>query len=379
MGAAMGSTTDFRALTGPMENEHVMEWKAAGGRVMGYFCCHAPEELFWAAGMLPIRMRGTGSEETSYADQYLGAVNCSFVRHTLDRVMGGELEILDGILVTNSCDHIRRLSDIFSTKKAVPFCCTLDIPHLRTEQAVARLADQLRSLKVQMESEYGIEITDEKLSEAIKLFNETRRLLGKASALRGENPPRATGSEVLAMSVAAAAIPKDKFNPMLEKRIAELEAGNGLPDSDGPRLMVIGNVLDDPEYLEVIESYGATIVDDQLCCGGKTFSNLADEDGDPLAAIANRILGHTPCPRMLADYEERLGSVLDSVDRNNVDGVVCQRLKFCDLWGGETKMLRTSFKEEGRVPLLFLERDYLTSGTIGQLRTRIQAFLESLA
>ena len=69
-----------------MENEFIEEWKTDGGRVAGFFCAHAPEELLWAAGMLPVRMRGTGSEDTSVADQYFGAVNCGFVRHTLNRL-----------------------------------------------------------------------------------------------------------------------------------------------------------------------------------------------------------------------------------------------------------------------------------------------------
>jgi benzoyl-CoA reductase/2-hydroxyglutaryl-CoA dehydratase subunit BcrC/BadD/HgdB len=142
--------------------------------------------------------------------------------------------------------------------------------------------------------------------------------------------------------------------------------------------MIIGGMLDDPGYLEVIESLGATIVADQLCCGSKTFSNEADEGIDPIEAIAKRMLEHIPCPRMLADYDQRLSGLVDVVQRHRVDGIICERLKFCDLWGGELLMLRDSLRKDHEVPVLVLERDYLTASGVGQLRTRVQAFIEGL-
>lgn len=374
----MTDRIDFAAVTGPLENEYVTAWKAGGGRVMGFFCAHAPEELFWAAGILPVRMRGTGSEDTSHADQYLSSFNCSFVRHTLNRLLQGDLGFLDGVLTTNSCDHIRRLHDIAKTKRSVPFCHYLDVPHINNTASAARLAEQLRALGRRLEQDFAVTISDDKLRDALRLYNRTRALLQRASALRAEHPPRATGSEIVAMTVAAASMPKDRFNAMLEQRLAQLESGNGVA-KPGPRLMVIGNTLDDPGYLEVFESLGASIVADQLCCGSKWFSSQADETIDPIDAIARRILEHTPCPRMVSEYPNRLASVAEAVTQHRVDGIICERLKFCDLWGGEVEMLRHAAKQELRVPLLVLERDYLTASNIGQLRTRAQAFLESLA
>jgi benzoyl-CoA reductase/2-hydroxyglutaryl-CoA dehydratase subunit BcrC/BadD/HgdB len=377
----MEAAVDLARLAGPMENDYVAEWRAGGGRVVGFFCAHAPEELLWAAGLLPLRMRGTGSRDSSRADEYLGAYNCSFVRHTLSRLLSGDLAFLDGLLVTNSCDHVRRVFDICAAKGAVPFCHYLDVPHVNSEESLARLTRQLRTLRQQLESEFAVPITDAKLASAVKLYNRTRMLLGRASELRAEDPPRATGSEVLAMSVAAASMPKDRFNGLLERRLAELD-GEGAEviaaGTRGRRLMIVGGMLDDPGYLEVFESLGADIVADQLCCGSKIFSHPTDEDIDPIEAIARRMLEHMPCPRMVDDYETRLRNLLQAVDRYRVDGVVCERLKFCDLWGGEIEMLRRSFEQESQVRLLVLERDYLTSSGIGQLRTRAQAFLESL-
>ena len=130
---------------------------------------------------------------------------------------------------------------------------------------------------------------------------------------------------------------------------------------------------------KLIESMGACIVADQLCWGSKSFADLADEEIDPIDAIARRMLEHMPCPRMLDQYPKRLANLLEAVKQYRVDGIICQRLRFCDLWGGETEMLQRSLKEEAGIPLLVLERDYAAASGVGQLRTRVQAFLETLA
>ena len=374
----MEEALEFSRLAGPIENDYVREWKASGRPVVGFFCAHTPEELLWAAGVLPLRLRGTGSEDTSYADQYLGPFNCRFVRHTLNRLLKGDLAFLDGLLVTNSCDHIRRLFDVFAAKELAPFNHYLDVPHLQSAESFARLTGQLRDLKVKLESFFGVSISREALSDAIKLHNRTRVLLRRCSALRAEDPPRSTGSEVLALSVASASIPKDRFNQLAEQRLAELERSGRATASPGPRLLVLGGALDEPGYLEQIESLGASIVADQLCWGSKSFADLANEEIDPIDAIARRILEHMPCPRMLGQYQQRLATLLQAVKQYRVDGIICERLKFCDLWGGEIEMLRRSLKEEGGPPLLVLERDYAAGSGVGQLRTRVQAFLETL-
>jgi len=374
----MNAAFDFAQLAGPMENDYVRQWKDDGRPVVAYFCTHAPEELFWAAGALPLRMRATGSNDTAEADRFLSSVNCSFVRHALNRILSGDGAFLDGVLVTNSCDHIRRLHDIFTTKNSLPHSFYLDIPHLRGDDALARLVKQLRGLTAQLEQAFDTAVTDDRLAEAIFLHNRTRRLLARADALRSARPARLAGSEMLAMAVAAASMPKDLFNDLLEDRLEALEAAPTPAENGSPRLMVVGGVLDDPQYLALFESLGASIVADTLCCCSKSFSTLVDESGDPIEAIARRMLDHLPCPRMLADYETRLADVRRSVEQHDIAGVVCQRLKFCDLWGGEIQMLTHSLHEDPGIPTLVLEREYLSRSGVGQTRTRVQAFLESI-
>ena len=279
--------------------------------------------------------------------------------------MKGDLAFLDGLLVTNSCDHIRRLFDVFTAKEVAPFNHYLDVPHLNSEESFARLTAQLRGLQAKLESFFGVTVSREALSDAIKLYNRTRLLLGRASALRGEDPPRATGSEMLALSIASASVPKDRFNPL--RRAASRRARTSRSRSREHRRRVCWCSAErstTQASSSIIESMGASIVADQLCWGSKSFADLADEEIDPIDAIARRILEHMPCPRMLDQYPKRLANLLEAVKQYRVDGIICERLKFCDLWGGEIEMLRRSLKQEAGIPVLVLERDYATAGGV---------------
>jgi benzoyl-CoA reductase/2-hydroxyglutaryl-CoA dehydratase subunit BcrC/BadD/HgdB len=251
-------------------------------------------------------------------------------------VLAGDLAFLDGLLVTNSCDHVRRIFDVCHAKRAVPFCHYLDVPHVSSAESLARLTVQLRELKERLESEFAVVLSEAKLAQAVKLYNRTRVLLGRASELRGEDPPRLAGSEVLAMSVAASSMPKDRFNGLLERRLAALDGKPGDEARKGARrrrLLIVGGMLDDPGYLEVFESLGADIVADQLCCGSKCFSRQTDEDIDPVEAIARRMLEHVPCPRMsTASCASGSRSAICGAERSRCSGAPSSGNPRCGCW-----------------------------------------------
>jgi len=142
--------------------------------------------------------------------------------------------------------------------------------------------------------------------------------------------------------------------------------------------MILGGILDDPAYLEVIEDLGGLIVTDVLCFGSKIFwEDVKEAEDDPLMALARYNITESPsCPHTVGVFPERAKFVKDMVRDFDVEGVISQRIQFCDNWGYETKMLQDVMKES-EIPFLRLEREYIL-GSVGQLRTRIQAFLETL-
>ena len=142
--------------------------------------------------------------------------------------------------------------------------------------------------------------------------------------------------------------------------------------------MIIGSEVDDPEYIQVIEDQGGLVVADSICFGSRTMWTDVDEnEKDPTQALARYYIQERPsCPRMNGDQPRRAEFVRQMIRDFDVEGVIGERLLFCDFWCAEHYMNRLDFKEDG-VPFLQVDRDYVSPGK-GQLRTRVQAFLETI-
>jgi len=367
---------EFAAVSEVMVNPLVQEWKDKGGKIVGYFCCNIPDEVFTAAGILPLRLRGTGSMGTELSDAFYSSINCSFPRHVFNQALNHEFDILDGILVPNSCDHIRRIYDNWIRQLDTPFVEMFNLPKKVEEPQVQWYKEEVKILIEKLEKHFGVEITEEKLKDAIKLHNENKRLLRQIYELRKADNPPITGAQMLTVVVAGTAIPRDKYNEMLKELLEDLKATEGIKNYRA-RLMVAGGILDDPEYMDIIEDQGGLVVTDSICFGTRLFWVDTSEEGDPYEAIARYQVQQRPtCPRSYGDQPKRAQYLQDMIKDFKVDGVIGERLLFCDSWVVEHYMNDQDLKEVG-VPFLKLDREYILSGK-GQLRTRVQAFLEML-
>jgi len=367
----------FAEATETLLNPAIRDWREQGRRVIGYFCSYVPEEVITAAGYLPFRMRATGSTSTELADTYLSSINCSFARHCLNMGLQGEYSFVDGVICMNTCDHVRRLYDNWKRKVDTPFVHIMSLPRKTGEPQVDWYRGEIANLKQALENQFGVEITDKRLWESIKVHNETRRLQKQLYELRkGKNPP-ITGAETLAVMVASTAMPKEQYNQLLKELLDELASSDGKADYRA-RLMVVGGILDDPTYLEVIEDQGALVVTDSLCFGTRMmWAEVNEEVIDPVEALARYYIINRPhCPRMFGE-ELRRGDFIREMMRDfGVDGLLCERMVFCDQWTTEQYMLGQDCREAD-IPFLQLDREYITAG-IGQLRTRVQAFVETI-
>jgi len=367
-------TTAAQTLTNP----EVEKWRDQGGRVVGYFCSSFPEEVVTAAGMLPFRIRATGSRSTELSDSYLSSINCSFPRHAFNVALSGGYGFLDGLAMLNSCDNIRRIYDHWKRQVDTRFVHIMSLPRKAEPAQVSWFRDELTNFRGLLEQHYGVDITDERLREAVKLHNEARSLLRRLYELRKADHPPISGAESLAVTVASTAMPKKRFVELLRGLLGDLDSAEGIKDYRA-RLMVVGGILDDPEYVKVIEDQGGIVVTDSLCFGSRLFWKDVDEHADdPLEALARYYVAERPsCPRVFGEYENRINYIWKMMEEFKVDGVILERLAFCDLWGFEQYSISNDFKDSGK-PLLMLDREYTLSG-VGQLRTRVQAFLETIA
>ncbi|MDP2936560.1 MAG: 2-hydroxyacyl-CoA dehydratase family protein [Dehalococcoidia bacterium] len=355
-------------------HQTVKRYRRPGQKVIAWLCSYFPEEIVYAAGMYPVRMMG-GSGETTTADAHLYTNMCSLVRSCLEEGFKGAYDYLDGFVTLNTCDHIRRLYDVWGPSQKTVFNYVIPLPHTISDASLAYFHHELGRFKEAIEAAFGVNITAEAMEEAIRVYNRTRTLLHRLNDLRKLDEPPITGAEFLEAVVAGTILPKDVYNLMLEQYLLEVEFRPGIPTGEKIRLLLVGSEMDDPEYVRMIEDMGGLVVADELCTGTKYFWNLAEADGDPLMSIARRYLTRPECPRM-RPASKRLAHMKDMMKEHKVDAVVMEVIKFCNLHGEDYTIVRNYLRRLG-VPLLQLSREY-NIGAVGQMRTRVEAFFERI-
>ena len=355
----------------------ILEHKHQGKKVFGWLCTYVPEEIIHAAGALPIRITGYSKEmELEDGTAYLYINSCSFSRSCLQLGLKGEYDFLDGVAGGSTCDGARRLFALWRNYIDTPFYHVLTVPRKYTQSAHDLYHSQVLQFKVHLEEFMGIQITDESLYQSIGVYNESRALLKRLYELRKlENPP-ITGTETMEVLNACFRMPKELFNEWLSNLLDELEASDNASKSRA-RLMLVGSAITNPELIESIEEMGGLIVTDELCTGTRYWSDpvVLDKNSTPVEAISRRYLNNFPCARMFPS-DERFNRILDLAQDFRVDGVISQIIRYCVPYAHDLPLLTERLKDNG-IPTLALDVEYGTSGS-GQIRTRVQAFLEML-
>jgi bzd-type benzoyl-CoA reductase N subunit len=376
-GSKLPTLEHFRAVnrTFPKTKE-ILELKRQGKMVLGWVCTYVPEEIIHAAGILPVRITGY-SQETELEDgnAYLYINNCSFSRSCLQMGLRGEYDCLDGVVAGSTCDGARRLFDLWIHYIKVPFHHMLTVPRKYTERAHGLYYEQVTTFKQHLEQYLNFKITDAALLQSIQLYNESRALLKELYELRKLDKPPISGAETMEVLNASFRMPKELFNHYLHQLLAELSAsGRAYPSR--ARLMVAGSVMNNPEFIQSIEELGGLVVTDELCTSTRYWSDPVVLKGQsPLEAISRRYLNNFPCARMVPS-DERFDRILQLAREYQVDGVISQIIRYCVPYAHDLPLI-TKKLEQINIPTLALDVEYGTSGS-GQIRTRVQAFLEML-
>jgi bzd-type benzoyl-CoA reductase N subunit len=354
--------------------QKVIDEKADGKGAVGWMCNYVPEEIFHAAGYNPVRILGRQGE-TTMADAYLYTNMCTLVRSCLEEGFKKEFDFLDGMVAVNTCDHVRRFYDVWNRYIPTPFIHELFVPHKINQHSEKFFTEEVVQLKEKFEEFSGATIADDRLSQSIELFNKMRGLLRKISEMRKADPPPLSGVEFLEILLPSLVMPKEEYVDMLEGYVKELE-GREPEEDDRLRIYLLGSELDTTEYIKVIEDVGGLVVADDLCTGAKYFLDDVEENGDPVAAIAKRYLRRAECPRM-RPADTRLERIAETIEEYEIEAVVLEVIKFCNLYGEDYPILKKAL-DKLDVPVLLVNREYSMAGA-GQIRTRVEAFFESIA
>jgi benzoyl-CoA reductase/2-hydroxyglutaryl-CoA dehydratase subunit BcrC/BadD/HgdB len=355
--------------------EHHLEVVARSRKpVIGWFCAYSPLEIFLAAGLYPYRIVPEPTRTIALADSYIERSFCPYVRSCFSGALEGRYRFLDGLVVVNSCDPMRRLYDVWRYYIGGEFISLLDLPRINSDLAVEYYRECLVRLIGELEAHYRVNISAASIAEAISAQNRTRSLLKEIYRLNQSCGMPISAVPIQKVVRASTVLPGDTFTGLVEPLLGEVgRAGSNFPE--GPRVLITGTIMDNPLIIELIEQCGARVVGDDLCTGTRQFWQLVEPDGDPLTALSRYYLGRTPCPRM-KDAQRRFDYIFQLIDEFRADGVIFYTLKFCDPFLYDIPVLKSQLGDRG-IPSLILEGDY-TPGTLGRVKTRIQAFVEML-
>ncbi len=367
----------FKDTISDTDNQYLREAKEAGYHLIGYTCSYVPEALLSVDGLIPVRIFAPGVAGTDLADNYLSSVICSYCRSLLEYMLDNRYEHIDGWVFTASCDHLRRLYDNMVYLIPPAFSHMLDLPHKTNDTALEWYTEAVRQLAKELTLKFGVDTGDNALRKSIACRNEYFKLMQSIGKLRCLEDPPITGAEFHTLLRAGSVIPASKMMNFFHTIRTNLETRD-LKQKFRARLMIVGSELDDPSYIHVIENTGGLVVADRYCTGSMPGINEIPEKDidDPIRTLAAHKLRETSCPRMMEDFDIRVNKILEVVEAYKVDGIVITAMKFCDLWNVESSTLVQTFRDAG-IPVLYLEREYHLSGE-GQLRTRVQAFMESM-
>ena len=378
---------EFEKLLESANNALVQQACAGGMHAVGYTCYHMPEVLLNTGNCFSVRLRAPLTGSLDISSYYMSNFICDYCKSILERGIEGGYNFLSAIMGTETCSEMNRALEHFELIRIVendPFFVTfIDMPFKVAEHTVRHYVEQLQ-LKVlnPLHEVYGTDISDDALRQAVAEHNEVCRILTEIGQFRKEENPRITGYEYHILNLVSYCCPKRLIVDKLRETLEELKTREPDPKPRWPvKIAVVGSEIDDPGFTKLVEDAGALVVADRFCFGstpGREEIHL--QEGMPvLESIARHYLNTSQCPRYMSreKVEGRWKFVADLVREYHAQGVLYEQLKFCEYWGYERALASHVITHDYGIPSVAVDRQNATGGN-GQLRTRVQAFVESL-
>jgi len=361
------------------------ELKKEGKKIIGYVCSFVPLEIITAAGCIPFRVRGNIHEPITTGDTLLETIVCPYYRSCFDLSVKEKYAFLSGMVIPHGCDSMVRSYSAWSYSLPYSYFHFVNIPNVCDESSFEFFNAELNTFRKSLEKFTGKAITDEDLAQAIRIYNENRDKVKALYEFRKADPPLISGTELIMVLTVGSSLPIAEANTLFDKVLADIKGREKSPINKGPRIFIDGACLDNIELIKLVEELGGSVVADTICNGARDYFPRTDVGRDPIDALAHRYLDKINCPKTYrknkagtfeGDIASRFGDIRAYVREFKADGAILYVYKYCDPFGFEVPARKAYYKSI-HVPLLHLE-DIYSAGTIGQLRTRIQAFLEMI-
>ena len=377
----------FENLLQQANNDLVQAACGDGRLALAWNCSYIPEVLLDTDKCFGVRLRAPNCTNPDMATYYMTNRSCPYSKSILERAFEGGYNFISALIGQECCTTMNRMEQYFEYCELIPnekfFCTYLDMPLRKTEWHAGYYRRQIEQKILQpLEKVYGVDFSEANLRRAVEQFNEVCRIMTEINAMREAENPVITGYEFHVLQLVSQVCPHKRILPYLKQTLTELKRRK--PDAQPwfrVRLVVTGSEIDDPAFTKLIEDCGAMVVADRYCYGslpGREQIEILDGE-TPLRAVARHYLRTSQCPRFMerARSDGRRTYIRDLCREYSADGVLYEQMKFCEFWSYERVLGVHILQEELGIPTVGIEKEYTLAGA-GQLRTRIQAFVESL-
>jgi len=387
---AMKYFDDIADLFGQRQKE-MQAAKERGKKIVGYFCAFAPIELILAADAIPVRVNSGWYDASKIGDRVVPVEVCPMIRSTIGAKMislSPFLEMSDALISVLTCDGMTKLSEILGDFKPV---WTMPLPRVKdSDQSLRFWNEEIRSAKDNLEKLTGTKIDKKRLRGSIELVQKATKVFRRLQELR-KGPPVIMGRDAMLVNQAFMWDDITRWTEKTEALCDELdkrvEQKSWACPPDTPRVLVTGTPMiwpDNWKMPSLVEeaSPQGVLVADELCSSDRILNDPVGVDewtmDDMLKGISERYLMASTCPCFTSadGNEDRVNWLINKVKDWNVAGVVYYVVRGCMLYAMEYSRVKKVL-DRINVPVYYLDTEY-TREDVGQMKTRVEAFLEML-
>jgi benzoyl-CoA reductase/2-hydroxyglutaryl-CoA dehydratase subunit BcrC/BadD/HgdB len=364
--------------------KELLNAKEAGRPVVGTFCVYIPEEIVVAADGICVGLCGGSPSSIPDAEKILPRNICPMVKSAYGFKAGRicpYFQVVDFVYGETTCDAKKKTWEILD--RLVP-THVMEIPQMKRGRDQRLWLSEVKDFKKKVEEITSHVISESDLAHATVVINNKRRALQRLTRLRANTPAPISGKDALLIEqIAFYDEPSrfaDKVNILCDELEERVQAGQGVGSMASPRIMVSGTPMALPNWKihNLIESAGAVVVNEESCIGSRYFKDLiAEDEGDMEQQLSNLTERYMQIDcSCFTPNDERVDQVLKEYRQSKAQGILHYSLQFCHTYNIEEIKIREACEQQG-IPYLSIESDYSTED-VGQLQTRIEAFLEQI-
>lgn len=377
----------FERLLEDANNDLIRQAQNDGKICVAYTCENVPEPLLNLEGAFSARLRAPRTGSMEMGTYYMTSFLCEYSRALLERAIEGGFNFADCMITPDGCTMMNRCVEnmelLKTNEKEKFFYEYMEVPMKADDNGLNLYVLQCRNhILKPLQEHYGIDVSDAAIRKAVQEHNRVCELIRAIGEFRKGDMPRITGYEYHIITMVTYAAPKYLLIDKLEETLEELKTRQ--PDAKNrfrARVVLVGSEVDDVDVVRLIEDSGAYVCADRFCYGsfpGRDPLVLTDDE-DALTQICRQYMYRGQCPRFMnqAKIQERRRYVASLAEEYRADGIIYEQVKFCDPWAYEKMVGAHVLREDYGYPVLAVDRPYAI-GVSGQMRTRVQAFVESI-